>query len=56
MTGPQIKALRKRLHLTQGEFARKLGVQPFQVYRWEQGIARPQPRNQRKLNRLKEKP
>ena len=41
MTGSEIKALRKRLRLTQRKFARVLGAHVITVSRWERGEVRP---------------
>lgn len=38
MTPKQLRALRKRLGLTQGQLAAKIGVREHTVYRWEAGI------------------
>ncbi len=38
--GQQVKKIRKSLHLTQAEFAQRLGVQTAMVKRWEQGKVR----------------
>ena len=38
--GQQVKKIRKSLHLTQVEFAQRLGVQTAMVKRWEQGKVR----------------
>lgn len=39
----EIKTLRKKLGLTQAEFAVKLGVAEFTVRRWEKGVTSPSP-------------
>lgn len=41
MTPTQITALRKRLGLSLEEFAVRLGVSYFTVYRWEAGLFKP---------------
>ena len=38
--GQQVKKIRKSLHLTQAQFAQKIGVQIAMVKRWEQGKVR----------------
>lgn len=38
--GQQVKKIRKSLHLTQTQFAQRLGVQTAMVKRWEQGKVR----------------
>lgn len=38
MTPEQLKAIRKRLRMTQLELAIQLGVRENTVYRWEAGI------------------
>lgn len=48
----EIKALRKRLGLTQFEFARRLGVVPQSVRRWESGRGNPSPMARRLLEEL----
>ena len=50
-----IKELRKKLGLTQGEFAHRLKVDPTIVSRWERGINRPSPACVKRLNRLAKK-
>lgn len=55
MTGKTLRAWRERRGWTQGELARKLGVQLLTVSRWERKISDPQPRHLRKLKALKEK-
>ena len=37
----EVKALRKRLGLSQDDFAFKLGVAPYTVRRWEAGVTLP---------------
>jgi transcriptional regulator with XRE-family HTH domain len=39
--GSNIRAARKRRHLTQHELATLAGTQAFQVSRWEKGLHRP---------------
>lgn len=43
MTGADIKRLRLSLRLSQGQFAKKLGVQRSTVSRWERGAFQPLP-------------
>ena len=40
--GPRVRRLRRRLGLTQGRFAERLGVTLLTVHRWEAGKSRPQ--------------
>jgi transcriptional regulator with XRE-family HTH domain len=47
-----IKELRKVLHLTQKELAKKLKVHTLTVSRWERGIRKPQAQYERKMERL----
>lgn len=47
-----IKALRDRLLLSQADLARKVGVHPLTVSRWERGVYKPDLRAQRKLRAL----
>ena len=48
----EIKTLRKKLKMTQEEFARELGVSSMTVKRWESKTARPSQLAQRQLYRL----
>ena len=41
MTPKQIKALRKKLNITQQELADRIGAQRVSVARWEIGSSRP---------------
>lgn len=41
MTATEIKALRRRLGLTQLQFANRLGVSVQAVYYWERGLRTP---------------
>jgi DNA-binding transcriptional regulator YiaG len=41
VTSGEIKALRARASITQGELAAFLGVSSSAVYKWEQGLTRP---------------
>lgn len=50
-----IRKLRKKLGLTQVEFAERLGVSSMTVKRWEAGTARPSQLAIRQLNRLVKK-
>ena len=43
MTGTEIRELRQRMGLSQGAFARRIGVSPNAVYRWETGSRHPIP-------------
>lgn len=47
-----IKALRKRLRLSQDKFAALIGVAPYTVRRWESGKNKPSPLALEKINRL----
>lgn len=38
MTGSEVQRIRKRLRLTQAQFARRVGVHRVTVVRWEGGI------------------
>lgn len=38
-----IKRLRRKLHLSQVEFARLFGTHPITVSKWERGVTRPTP-------------
>ena len=49
-----VKELRERLHLTQEQFAHKLGVTYSTVNHWENGKRIPQPFLVRRLLELKE--
>lgn len=48
-----VKELRERLHLTQEQFAQKVGVTYSTVNRWENGNRMPQPFLVRRLLELK---
>lgn len=39
---PDIKAIRKRLHLSQSEFALMIGVSKYTLQNWEQGRREPE--------------
>lgn len=54
MNGTEIKELRKRLKLTQQEFADKIGVDRVTVARWETNNKRPSKLAKRQLARLAE--
>lgn len=54
MTTPDPAALRARLMLSLDEMAKRLGVNRSTVWRWEQGLWKPQPRHMRKLAKLQE--
>lgn len=46
------KEIRKKLNLTQREFAKKIGVSYFSVKNWEQGIYSPSEESKEKINKL----
>ena len=48
----EVKELRKRLGLTQDEFAVQLGVAPFTVRRWESGKTKPSRMAQKLLKEI----
>jgi len=50
-----IKKLRKRLGMSQGELAEALGVERITVIRWESGDNKPSKLAQRQLARLERK-
>lgn len=50
-----IKALRRRLGLTQVDFAKFLDVDSITVSRWERGVRKPMPVHLRRLTRLEKK-
>lgn len=54
MTGERLKALRKDRNLTQSQLARMLHVQQSSVSAWENGSAKPDFENQRKLAEIYE--
>lgn len=54
--GKKITRLRKRLHLTQAEFAQMLGVNMFSVSHWELGKNVPRASQQAKILELRELP
>ena len=43
MSGAEIRWIRKKLNLTQVEFAQRLGVQYVTISRWENSINKPHP-------------
>lgn len=47
-----VKELRKKLMLTQGEFARLLGITRMELYNWEKEKTEPHPKNMRKLSEI----
>jgi len=47
-----ISAIRKRLELTQEEFARRLGTTATTVHRWESGKAAPMPVFRHKIEEM----
>jgi putative transcriptional regulator len=49
-----VKELRKRLHLTQEQFAQRIGVTYSTVNHWENGKRVPQPFLLRRLQEMKE--
>lgn len=55
MQAKQIKAIRKRLKMTQQQLARELGVDFTTVNRWENSKARPSQMAIRQLERLERK-
>ena len=50
--GPSVLRIRKRLGLTQGQFAERLGVTLLTVHRWEAGKSRPQRLARQRLEEL----
>lgn len=52
MTKDQIKKLRKKLKMTQDQFAVKIGVAPYTVRRWESGKYPPSRMAQKLLEML----
>lgn len=40
MTGPELRAFRKQLRLTQAQLAEALGVSVSQLWNWEAGVDR----------------
>lgn len=48
----KVKEIRKKLGLTQREFAEKIGVSLFSVRNWEQGIYSPCELSKEKINKL----
>ena len=50
--GDKVKALRKKLNLTQTELAKMLGVVKMTVSRWERGETRPSQLALRQIERL----
>ena len=55
MTGQEIKALRKKLKMTQTELANALGVHRVTVAEWEGNRKKPSNLARRQLNRLEVK-
>ena len=56
MTPSEIKALRLSLHLSQEQFARKLGVSHPSIHRWEHGRSKPLPYLRLRLQELQQDP
>jgi len=52
MKTEDIKALRKKLDITQKELAARIGVDTLTIGRWERGERRPSQLAVRQLNRL----
>ncbi|MGH7263052.1 MAG: helix-turn-helix transcriptional regulator [Candidatus Rokuibacteriota bacterium] len=50
-----VRILRGLAELTQEEFARRLGVRPLQVLRWEKGRCLPHPKMLRRIVRAIER-
>ena len=55
MEAKDIKKLRKKLKMTQTEFADKLGVAKLTVFNWEHGLFKPSQLALRQLHRLERK-
>lgn len=53
MTGPEAKAVRKSLKMSQIDFAEALGVSKRTVENWDQGRRDPDEDNERKIRALK---
>lgn len=56
MNRKKIKALRRKLGLTQAEFAKLVGVRANTAARWEQGVSTPRPESVRQLKLLGSNP
>lgn len=55
--GPaEVKALRRKLGVTQGIFARLMGVSPNLIAHWEYGIRTPAPLARRLMDKINEDP
>lgn len=52
MDGDEIRALRKKLDLSQKDLAKKLGVSKRTVENWEQGTRFPSAENEQKLREI----
>lgn len=52
MDGTQIREIRDRLNLSREQFARKLGISFFTVWRWEKGKSKPSPMAEKLLEDL----
>ena len=48
----QITFVRQKLHLSRSEMAKELCVTEQTIYRWEQGLSKPQIASKRKLMNL----
>ena len=55
MTAEEIKALRKKLNLTQNQMAQQLGVARLTIINWEAKAGRPSHLALRQLHRLERK-
>jgi len=55
MTAKEIQKLRKKLRLTQKEFAGRLGLDAITISRWERNEQRPRPVHLRRMDRLSRK-
>lgn len=52
MNGTQVKELREKLSLSREQFARRLGISFFTVWRWENGKQKPSPMAEELLKRI----
>jgi len=55
MTGEEIKVLRKKMGLTQEDFASKVGARTTTISRWETGKQRPGRMARKLLDLMKER-